>query len=346
MKKSEILARVQTVCRTRHLSLHTERAYMAQAARFVEFCAQRPALTGAEERVRAWLEDMAPHCAAKTQAQALNAVVFLFRYALEKPLGELGDWSKAKIPRRLPVWLTVSETRRVLDLAEGTHALMLRLTYGCGLRLMEVVRLRVKDIDLERGLVTIRGAKGDKDRVLPLPVSLVPQLGAHLQRVRALWEGDAARGLPPVHLPNGLERKYPSAGREWSWFWAFPGRNLSRDPRSGVTRRHHAHEDGLSKHLKATVRRAGIAKRVTMHVLRHSYATHQLERGVPIHRLKDLLGHNDISTTEIYLHVLPKDLAAAGSPLDDIGGGSVIPFPSFAVDAASMPKHQQRIGTA
>ena len=327
MKKSEILSRVRTVCRTRHLSIHTERAYVAQAARFVEFCAARPELVEAEDRVRAWLEDLAPHVAAKTQAQALNAVVFLYRHALEKPLGELGDWSKAKIPRRLPVWLTVSETRRVLSLAEGTHALMLRLVYGCGLRLMEVVRLRVKDVDIESGLITIRGAKGDKDRTLPLPVSLVPDLGAHIQRVRFLWEGDAARGLPPIHLPNGLERKYPRAGHEWPWYWVFPGRNLSRDPRSGLVRRHHAHEDGLSKHLKSSVLRAGISKRVTMHVLRHSYATHQLERGVPIHRLKDLLGHADISTTEIYLHVLPRDLAAAGSPLDDFAPvGGVIPF--------------------
>lgn len=328
MKKTEIIARSVAVCRTRHLSIHTERAYLAQIVRFVGFCAERPALVSAEGRVRAWLEDMAPRVAAKTQAQALNAIVFLYRDVLEKPLGELGAWSKAKIPRRLPVWLSVSETRRVLALTEGTHSLMLQLSYGCGLRLMESVRLRVKDVDLERGLITLRGAKGDKDRTLPLPASLVPALAAHLQRVRVLWEGDQSRGLPPVHLPGTLANKYPNAGREWAWFWAFPGRNLSTDPRSGLTRRHHAHEDGLSKHLKAAVLRAGISKRVTMHVLRHSYATHQLERGVPLHRLKDLLGHNDISTTEIYLHVLPKDLVAAGSPLDDIArGGTTIPFP-------------------
>lgn len=330
MKKSELLQRVRTVCRTRHLSLHTERAYTAQIARFAEFCAARPALVSPEDRVRAWLEDMAPHVAAKTQAQALNAVVFLYRDILEKPLGQLGAWSRAKIPRRLPVWLSVAEVTRVLALTEGTRSLMLRLTYGCGLRLMEIVRLRVKDIDLERGVVTIRGAKGDKDRTLPLPVSLVPELGAHLQRVRALWEGDTARGLPPVALPGTLERKYPRAGAEWPWFWVFPGSHLSRDPRSGIVRRHHIHEDGLSAHLKAAVTRAGIAKRVTMHVLRHSYATHQLERGVPLHRLKDLLGHNDISTTEIYLHVLPRELTASGSPLDDapgLGVARVLPFP-------------------
>lgn len=292
----------------------------------MEFCAERPALVSAEDRVRAWLEEMAPRVAAKTQAQALNAIVFLYRDVLEKPLGQLGGWSKAKIPKRLPVWLSVTETLRVLSMSDGTHALMLKLTYGCGLRLMEVVRIRVKDIDLERGVITIRGAKGDKDRALPLPNSLVCELANHLQRVRSLWEGDTARGFPPVMLPGTLAAKYPNAGREWPWFWAFPGRNPSRDPRSGLVRRHHAHQDGLSKHLRAIVLRAGISKRVTMHVLRHSYATHQLERGVPLHRLRDLLGHNDISTTEIYLHVLPKDLAAAGSPLDSVP--QIIQFPT------------------
>jgi integron integrase len=226
-----------------------------------------------------------------------------------------------------PVWLTVDEMRRVLSLASGTHQLMLQLTYGCGMRLMECVRLRVKDVDLERRVVTIRGAKGDKDRAVGLPESLRGVFGDHLQRVRSLWEGDRAQGRPPVQLPGTLERKYPTAGSEWAWFWAFPGRNLSQDPRSGIVRRHHTHEDGFSKALRSAVRRAGISKRVTMHVLRHSYATHQLERGVPLHKLRDLLGHNDISTTEIYLHVLPKEVAGVGSPLDDLAGGNVLAFP-------------------
>lgn len=340
MKKSEIIAKARLVCRTKHWAYNTEVTYCSRIADFVAFCARRPELKSSEERVRAWLEDMAPRVAAKTQAQALNAVVFLYRDVLEKPLGELGNWARAKIPRRLPVWLSVPEIKRVLALPTGTHALMLHLVYGCGLRLMEVVRLRVKDLDLERGMVTIRGAKGDKDRALPLPASLVAELGNHVQRVRALWEGDQARGMPPVMLPGTVANKYPNAGREWCWFWVFPGRNLSTDPRSRIVRRHHCHEDGLSKALKAAVRRAGISKRVTMHVLRHSYATHQLERGVPIHRLKDLLGHNDISTTEIYLHVLPKDLQSAGSPLDDFGGGAqVIAFPG-AVAAPVLTRRQ------
>lgn len=327
MKKGEIEQRVRAVCRTRHWSYKTEVAYLAQIRRYAAFLAAAPALPTSEARVRAYLESIAPHVAAKTQAQALNAIVFLYRDVLEQPLGELGSWSRAKIARRLPVWLTMPELQRVFALTSGTHSLMLRLAYGCGMRLMEVCRLRVQHLDLERRTVTIMGAKGDKDRTVALPVALVAELGTHLQRVRALWEGDTARGQPPVALPGTLAAKYPNAGREWCWFWAFPGRNLSRDPRSGIIRRHHAHEDGLSKHLKAAVKRAGIGKRVTMHVLRHSFATHQLERGVPLHKLRDALGHNDISTTEIYLHVLPREVAAIGSPLDSMPSANVVAFP-------------------
>lgn len=327
MKKGEIEQRVRAVCRLKHWSYKTEQAYLAQICRYMAFVLRPGLPVNSEGKVRAYLEAIAPRCAAKTQNQALNAIVFLYRDVLQQPLGELGSWSRAKVPRRLPVWLTVTETARVLSLTSGTHSLMLRLTYGCGMRLMEVCRLRTQHLDLERRTVTIMGGKGDKDRTVGLPESLVGELAAHLQRVRALWEGDAAQGLPPVALPGTLESKYPNAGREWCWFWVFPGRNLSTDPRSHVVRRHHVHEDGLSKHLKSAVRRAGIAKRVTMHVLRHSYATHQLERGVPLHKLRDALGHNDISTTEIYLHVLPREVAAIGSPLDGLVA-SVLPFPA------------------
>lgn len=331
MKADEVEQRVQAVCRLKHWSYKTEVAYLAQVRSYMSFVRSRPAEEASELKVRAWLEDMAPRVAAKTQNQALNAIVFFYRDVLQKPLGQLGSWSRAKVARRLPVWLTVQETQRVLALSSGSYSLMLRLVYGCGLRLMECVRLRAQHIDLERRVVTIMGAKGDKDRAVALPESLVVELAEHLQRVRALWEGDHAQGLPPVALPGTLASKYPNAGREWAWFWLFPSRALSTDPRSGVVRRHHVHEDGLSKHLKAAVRRAGISKRVTMHVLRHSYATHQLERGVPLHMLRDALGHNDISTTEIYLHVLPREVTAIGSPLDALAVSSaLIPFPGAA----------------
>lgn len=334
MKKGEIEQRVRAVCRLKHWSYKTEQAYLAQIRRYMTFVLQPGLPATSEGKVHAFLESLAPHVAAKTQNQALNAVVFLYRDVLEQPLGQLASWTYAKVPRRLPVWLTVPETARVLGLTSGTHSLMLRLTYGCGLRLMEVCRLRVQHLDLERRTVTIMGGKGDKDRTVGLPASLVPELAGHLQRVRLLWEGDQAAGHPPVALPGTLENKYPNAGREWCWFWAFPGRSLSTDPRSGIVRRHHTHEDGLSKHLRAAVRRAGISKRVTMHVLRHSYATHQLERGVPLHKLRDALGHNDISTTEIYLHVLPREVADIGSPLDALAGPVVVPFAAPVSSAA------------
>jgi len=332
MKPDEIETRVRTVCRLKHWSYKTEVAYLAQIRRFTAFVRSQPAGLSSEEKVRAFLESIAPHVAAKTQNQALNAIVFFYRDVLQKPLGTLGGWSRAKVGRRLPVWLTVHETQRVLALSRGTYSLMLRLVYGCGLRLMECVRLRTQHIDLERGVLTVMGGKGDKDRAVALPASLIPELGAHLQRVRALWEGDASAGHPPVELPGTLVSKYPNAGREWAWFWVFPGNGLSTDPRSQIVRRHHVHDDGLSKHLKAAVRRAGISKRVTMHVLRHSYATHQLERGVPLHKLRDALGHNDISTTEIYLHVLPREVTSIGSPLDALAP-TVVPFPTQAAAA-------------
>jgi integron integrase len=334
MKKSEALDRVRTVCRTRHFAWATEQAYSQQVARFFDFCAAHRELDTPEARVRGWLEDMAPRCAAKTQAQALNAAVFFYKQVLEKPLGELGQWSKARIPRRLPVWLSPDEMRRLLALTSGTRGLMFELYYGCGLRLMEGVRLRTGDIDLGQRLLTVRGAKRDKDRTVPIPHGLVPRLGAHLQRVRALWEADAVRGLPPVALPAGLERKYPNAGREWVWFWAFPSAKISTDPRSGIVRRHHAHEDAMVKALKRAVQQAAIPKRVTMHALRHSFATHLLMAGVPIHTLSKLLGHKSIETTQIYLHVLPKEIAATPSPLDLLREtGAVVPM--YALPAPS-----------
>lgn len=328
MKKGEILERVRIVCRTRHFKWTTEQSYSQQIARFLDFCIAHPDLTKPEERVRGWLEEMAPRVAAKTQALALNAVVFLFKQVLEKPLGELGQWSKAKIPRRLPVWLSPDETRRLLALTSGTRGLMFELYYGCGLRLMEGVRLRTGDFDLDQGILTIRGAKRDKDRCVPIPASLVGRLGAHLQRVRALWEADAVRGLPPVALPEGMETKFPRAGAEWGWFWAFPSHKLSTDPRSRIVRRHHVHEDSMVKALKRASAQAAIRKRITMHVLRHTYTTHLLMAGAPLHVVSKLLGHESIETTQIYAHVLPQQVISTPSPLDLLAAPQVIAFPA------------------
>lgn len=334
MKKTEALDRVRAVCRTRHFAWNTEQAYSQQIARFVDFCAAHRELETPEARVRGWLEDMAPRCAAKTQAQALNAVVFFYKQVLEKPLGELGQWSKARIPRRLPVWLSPDEMRRLLKLTSGTRALMFELYYGCGLRLMEGVRLRTGDFDLEQRILTVRGAKRDKDRSVPIPQTLVARLAEHLQRVRALWEADAVRGLPPVALPEGMERKFPNAGREWGWFWAFPSGSLSTDPRSGIVRRHHAHEDSMVKALKRASTQAAIRKRVTMHVLRHSFATHLLMSGVPINVVSKLLGHESIETTEIYCHVLPREIVTTPSPLDLLREPDAV-VPMYALPGAA-----------
>jgi len=326
MNKAETEKRVIAVCRTRHFSYKTEVAYLAQIRRYLAFITAADRGATSEARVRAYLESIAPHVAAKTQCQALNAIVFLYRDVLEKPLGELGNWSHAKRPQRLPVWLSPSETARVLALTpDNSYGLMLRLTYGCGLRLMECCRLRAQHIDLEKRLLRLVGAKGDKDRTVPLPQSLLAPLGEHLARVRALWEGDLARGTPPVELPGTLAAKYPNAGREWAWFWVFPSKSLSTDPRSRIVRRHHVHEDGLAKVLKTAVHRAGIAKRVTMHVLRHSYATHLLEQGVVVTKLQQLLGHKHLESTAVYVHTLPRDLAGIPSPLDALPG-QVVPF--------------------
>lgn len=315
--------------RLRHESWKTGLAYGAAVVRYRRFLQARPDLREAtsEAKLQAYLTDLAPHVAAKTQNQHLCAIKRYYEQVLQKPLGDLGPWAFAKVPKRAPIWLNQTETRRLLGVLPGTWQLMGRLCYGSGLRLMELMRLRQQHIDLEKRTVTIIGGKGDKDRVVPLAASLLPDLAGHIQRVRDLWEGDRARGLPPVHLPDGLERKYPRAGAEWPWFWLFPGRNLSRDPVSGIVRRHHVQENGFQKAIKAAATKAGIAKRVKVHTLRHSFATHFLEAGGSVHVLQQLLGHAHLETTSIYLHCLPSLVAGARSPLDALGFGQVVPFP-------------------
>lgn len=332
MTKAEARERTYHTCvHICRYSQNTGTTYRDQVGEFVEFCQRNPQPEASnEERVRAWLNAIAPRCAAATQKQKLCAVLFFFRHVIEKPLGEIGPWAHAKIPKRLPVWYTRDEVRALLDLTPGTFGLMARLAYGCGLRLMEICRLRTDHIDLAARTVRVVGGKGDKDRVVKLPDSLIAPLGQHLQRTRNLWEGDQRRGLPPVHLPGGLERKYPNAGCEWSWFWVFPAKGLSQDPISKIIRRHHVSSSGLQKALKAAGAQAGIGKRIKVHSLRHSFATHHLEAGTDIYVLKDLLGHNHIETTAIYLHCLPDRLQRIASPLDAIESATVIPMPRTA----------------
>jgi integron integrase len=327
-REQEIFDSMAAVSITRHESIHTAATYGMAVVHFFQWLKLDPThwpLTS-EEKVARYLSVIAPHCAAKTQNMRLCAIVRYYRDVLKKPLGTLPDWTYAKVARRLPECLSPDEMHRMLSQIDGTPGLMARLTYASGMRLMETTALRIKDVDLGQRLVTVRGGKGNKDRRLPLADALVAPLSQHIDRVRTLWECDAARRAPPVMLPDGLERKYPRAGAEWGWFWVFPGRDLSRDPASGIIRRHHVHRNCLGKVVVRAARRAGIAKRVTVHTLRHSFATHQIMRGVHIAKLKDLMGHNSIETTEIYLHCLPNETTAAGSPLDELLGGQVVPF--------------------
>jgi integron integrase len=313
-----LLDQIRARIRYRHYSIRTERAYVDWVRRFVLFHGKRhPREMGAAE-VERFLTYLADErgLAASSHQQALAALLFLYQEVLGVELPWLTEIGRPKKRKRLPVVLTVDEVRRVLANVDGVHGLMARLLYGAGLRLMECVRLRVKDVDLARRELLVRDAKGGRDRVTMLPMSLLPELRNHLERVRALWEQDRARARAPVELPYALERKYRDGGNAWTWFWVFPAARLAHDPRSGVVRRHHVYEQNLQRAIKRAVRLAEIAKPATTHTLRHSFATHLLERGYDIRTVQELLGHRDVSTTMIYTHVLNRGGRGVISPLD------------------------------
>jgi len=272
---------------------------------------------GAAE-VRKFLTHLAVNrgVAASTQNQALNAIVFMYREVLRREPGEFGEFQHAKRPKRLPTVLTKAEVQRVLAHFDGTHGLMARLLYGTGMRLMECVRLRIKDVDFARATITVRSGKGDKDRATMLPEAVRQPLQEHIDRLQVLYEQDRAANVPGVELPHAFAVKSPHAGISWPWQWVFPARNLSRDPRSGIVRRHHVLEDGLQRAMKQAVRLAEISKPASCHTLRHSFATHLLETGTDIRSVQDLLGHSDVSTTMIYTHVMIKPGLGVRSPLD------------------------------
>ena len=326
MTITDTLEQVRLICRMRRLSYHTETCYAEWITRFAKHIRQNPQQTR-EERVRSYLEKLAPRCSASTQNQALNAIVFLYRDVLRQPLGDLGKWARAKRPARLPTWLSPDEMRRLLEAMPSGPRLMAQVAYGSGLRLAELLALRVKDVDLDACLITVRGGKGDKDRITCLPRSLVFTIRAHLDRIRVFYDRDRAAGANPVYLPDHLERKMPNAGREWPWFWLFPGSNQSTDPRTGIERRHHVHENTLGKALKIAARRIGLSKRITAHTLRHSFATNLLAGGASITQVQELLGHNTVETTQVYLHCIPQFAATITSPLDALPTSpNIIPF--------------------
>lgn len=312
-KTAEVALR--EVCRTLHLSIHTENSYAGWLMRFSAF-AKDHVEVAREEKVRWFLSDLAPRVSVSTHRQALCAIVFFYKRVLNEPLGIIGEIAPASVPKRLPDCMTDSEVRAVLGKLRGEFHDMAALAYGAGLRLRELVSLRVKDLDFERGTIIVRQGKGAKDRATFLPRSCADELRAQLRESRLVWERDRQRGLPGVFLPDSLESKMPNAGSEWAWQWVWPSRELSTDPRTGIRRRHHIHETAFQKAVKAAGMAAGLSRRVHPHLFRHSFATACLTQGMAIHELKELLGHVSIETTEQYLHVLGPALGRTQSPLD------------------------------
>jgi len=313
-----LLDQVVRTIRERRLSIRTEEAYRLWVRRYVLFHGKRhPATLGLAE-VNAFLSHLAVEgrVSPSTQNQALAALLFLYRDVLRVQLGQPRDYLRALRPRRLPIVLSRDEVRALLAELGGQERLVATLLYGGGLRLLEALRLRVHDLDFDRREVIVRGGKGDKDRRTVLPASLVDDLRRHLEDVRELWQRDRAVDLPGVWLPTALARKFPSAGSEWHWQWAFPTARPQRDPRSGVVRRHHVPDRTLQRAVRLAAQRAGIAKAATCHTLRHSFATHLLEAGYDIRTVQELLGHRDVRTTMIYTHVLNRGGLAVRSPAD------------------------------
>lgn len=309
--------------RLRQYSIRTEQTYLQWLARYVRFHKQRDPAELDDSAVAAFLEHlvMVRKVSAGTQSQALNALVFFYRQVLKREQLELGPFAHSKKPRYVPMVLSRDEVARLFAQINHPMALiMAKLLYGCGLRLMECVRLRVLDIDFDYQYIIIRQGKGGKDRRVPLPQVLHEALHAQLAYVATLHNGDLEQGFGRVYLPDALARKYPNAPSEYRWQYVFPSSKISTDPRSGAVRRHHVHENGLQKYIKAAATAAGLSKRVTCHTLRHCFATHLLESGYDIRTVQELLGHADVATTMIYTHVLNKPGVIVASPLDVLRG--------------------------
>ena len=314
----KLLDQVRDRIRVKHYSIRTETQYVQWVRRFILFHGKRhPREMGAGE-VEAFLSHLAVDgkVAAATQNQALSALLFLYREVLGVTLPWLDNVTRAKRPQRLPVVLTREEVREVLSRMRGVYALMAGLLYGTGMRLMECVRLRVKDVEFAQRQIVVRDGKGAKDRVTMLPQTLADSLQAHLRQRRGLFEDDLRAGKAAVYLPDALARKYPSAATEWAWQYVFPSGSHSVAPRSGGVRRHHLDEKLLQRAMRTAVLAAGIAKAATPHTLRHSFATHLLERGQDIRTIQELLGHKDVQTTMIYTHVMNRGARGVVSPLD------------------------------
>jgi integron integrase len=304
--------------RLSHYSWRTEQTYREWSWRLDRFVGRRGAEGATAEDVNEFLTELVVkgRVSVSTQRQALNALVFLFREALGRDLGDLSGYQVSRRPARVPTVLSRAECQRLFDKLSGTSRLMAQLMYGAGLRLTELLRLRIKDVDLERQQLFVRSGKGDKDRVTVLPEKLAEPLRTHRDRLRTLFDEDRREGVAGVWLPEALQRKYPGAGVSWPWFWFFPSRQLMRDPHSGWYRRHHVLDATFQHAIRQASRAARLNKRVTPHTLRHSFATHLLEEGADIRTVQDLLGHADVATTQIYTHVMKRPGLGVTSPFD------------------------------
>ena len=319
--KLRLMDQVRQVLRYHHYAFRTEQTYCDWIMRYIRYHGSKthPRNMGKKE-IEAFLSHLAVQqkVAASTQRQALNAIVFLYKKVLDIPVDEKLEPVRAKRRPRPPVVMSRSEVAIVLGHMQGLHLLMAKLLYGSGLRLMECIRMRVRDLDFERKLVYVRASKGGKDRTTLFPESLHPLMKSQVEDVKKLHQQDLAQGYGEVYLPGALARKYPTAAKSLGWQYVFPSKTLSTDPRSGKTRRHHVLESGLQKAVKAAAAKAGLTKPIGCHTFRHCFATHLLEDGVNIRVVQELMGHADVKTTEIYTHVMEKDISAVRSPLDEL----------------------------
>lgn len=318
MVTSPFIESVRRVIRTLHYSIRTEQSYVYWVRQYILFHGKRHPEEMSVIEVGQFLSYLANerHVAAATQNQALNALNFLYTKVLGRPLGELQGVTRAKRPKRLPVILSRSEVERLFKQLSGRYLLVAKLMYGSGLRLMEVLRLRIKDVDFQQHAIIVRAGKGDKDRITVLPDALLPYLQNQTEQVRLLHQSDLDSGYGEVSLPYALARKYPSAPFQAGWQYVFPSDNRSRDPNSGRVKRHHLHRSSVQNAVRNAVRASGIEKPVSSHTLRHCFATHLLESGYDIRTVQELLGHKDVKTTQIYTHVLNRGGRGVRSPLD------------------------------
>jgi integron integrase len=316
--QTKLLDQVRNRIRLKGYSIRTEKTYVEWIRRFILFHnKQHPKQMGKKE-IESFLSYLVVqrNVAPSTQNQAFNAILFLFRQVLEMEMPENIQSIRSKKPVRVPTVMTPEETHKLIAMMNGVHQLMAKTIYGCGLRVLECLRLRVKDVDFSLNQIVVRDGKGKKDRITVLPDGIKPEIEAHLLRTQSLHQQDLRDGYGRVYLPYALARKYPNADRQWGWQYVFPSKSLSKDPRSGIKRRHHMHASSIRKAIQRAAKLSGVIKPVGCHTLRHSFATHLLMNGYDIRTVQELLGHKDVSTTMIYTHVLNRGGRAVVSPLD------------------------------